>query len=154
MRLTTKSQYGLLVLADLVKNYRRGGQRFVPIGELAERCNTSPKYLEQVVLPLTHANILESRRGANGGYRLRSAPELVSLGDALRHLDGRLMPIPKWVDEAAKLDSAGTLGRFGEVLYRCRDSVREILDKTTLDVLSSNVEEVSDRDADSETYSI
>jgi Rrf2 family iron-sulfur cluster assembly transcriptional regulator len=137
MRLTSKSQYGLLVLADLVRNYGSEGRRYVQISELAQHCNTSPKYLEQVLLPLTHAGILESKRGANGGYRLGLPPEKVSLADALRQLDGRLMPIPKWAEEAQDGESQVCMTGFGEVLYRVRDSIRAILDTTMLDVLAT-----------------
>ena len=100
MRLTTKSQYGLRVLGDLIRNYRDDGNGYLQVGELASRCDTSQKYLEQVLLPLSHAGILESKRGQHGGYRLNRAPEDVSLAEALRHLEGLLMPIPKWADDA------------------------------------------------------
>ncbi len=54
MRLTTKSQYGLRVLGDLIRNWRVGNG-YLQVGELAARCETSQKYLEQVLLPLSHA---------------------------------------------------------------------------------------------------
>ena len=74
MRLTTKSQYGLRVLGDLIQNWRENGNGYLQVGELAVRCETSQKYLEQVLLPLSHAGILESKRGQHGGYRLNRAP--------------------------------------------------------------------------------
>ncbi len=101
MRLTTKSQYGLRVLGDLIRNWR-DGNGYLQVGELASRCDTSQKYLEQVLLPLSHAGILESKRGQHGGYRLNRAPEDVSLAEALRHLEGLLMPIPKWADDSQR----------------------------------------------------
>ena len=159
MRLTSKSQYGLLVLAEMVRNYRSGGQRFIQISELAAHCNTSAKYLEQVLLPLTHSGILESKRGASGGYRLGMAPDKITLGDALRRLDGRLMPIPKWAEGPTASGSGGDLTSFGEVLYKVRDSIRAILDTTCLDVLATHGEGQSDltrekEDLESLTYYI
>ncbi len=133
MRLTTKSQYGLRVLGDLVRNWRQDGNRYVQVGELAGRCDTSQKYLEQVLLPLSHAGILESKRGQHGGYRLNRAPEDISLADALRHLEGLLMPIPKWAD-----DGAGDNSQLGRVLRRVRDAIREILENTPIDVLAED----------------
>lgn len=134
MRLTTKSQYGLRVLGDLVLNWRHGNNAFLQVGELAERCETSQKYLEQVLLPLSHAGILESKRGQRGGYRLNRAPEDVSLAEALRHLEGLLMPIPKWADDAPNDQS-----KLAQVLRQVRDSIREILENTTIDVLAEDV---------------
>ncbi len=131
MRLTTKSQYGLRVLGDLIQNWRENGNAYKQVGELAVRCETSQKYLEQVLLPLSHAGILESKRGQHGGYRLNRAPQDVSLAEALRHLEGLLMPIPKWAD-----DSAGDSSELARVLRRVRDAIRDILESTSIEVLA------------------
>ena len=131
MRLTTKSQYGLRVLGDLVRNWHEDGNGYLQVGELAGRCDTSQKYLEQVLLPLSHAGVLESKRGQRGGYRLNRAPAEISLAEALRLLEGLLMPIPKWAD-----DSTGDETQLTIVLRKVRDSIRDILEGTTLDVLS------------------
>lgn len=142
MRLTTKSQYGLQVLGDLVRNWREGDNGYLQVGELAARCETSQKYLEQVLLPLSHAGILESKRGQRGGYRLNRAPDQISLAEALRHLEGRLMPIPKWADDVTT-DSP----HLRAVLLRVRDAIRAILENTTIDVLADGppTEEISTR---------
>ncbi|MGO8671677.1 MAG: RrF2 family transcriptional regulator [Capsulimonadaceae bacterium] len=129
MRLTTKSQYGLTVLGDLVRNWR-DGNAYLQVGELAARCETSQKYLEQVLLPLSHAGILESKRGQRGGYRLNRAPEDISLAEALRHLEGLLMPIPSWADESCSDGS-----RLSDVLRKVRAAIRQILENTSIDVL-------------------
>jgi Rrf2 family protein len=131
MRLTTKSQYGLRVLGDLIRNWR-AGNGYLQVGELASRCDTSQKYLEQVLLPLSHAGILESKRGQHGGYRLNRAPNDVSLAEALRHLEGLLMPIPKWADD--NTDSS----ELARVLRRVRDAIRNILENTSIEVLAEN----------------
>ncbi|BDI33206.1 Rrf2 family transcriptional regulator [Capsulimonas corticalis] len=131
MRLTTKSQYGLRVLGDLVRNWREDGNGYLQVGELASRCDTSQKYLEQVLLPLSHAGILESKRGQRGGYRLNRAPEEISLAEALRHLEGLLMPIPKWADETDAEHS-----QLAQVLRKVRDSIRGILENTSIVVLA------------------
>ncbi len=133
MRLTTKSQYGLRVLGDLIRNWREGNG-YLQVGELASRCDTSQKYLEQVLLPLSHAGILESKRGQHGGYRLNRAPNDVSLAEALRHLEGLLMPIPKWADD--NTDSS----ELSRVLRRVRDAIRNILENTSIEVLAENGE--------------
>ena len=94
------------------------------------RCDTSQKYLEQVLLPLSHAGLLESKRGQHGGYRLNRAPEDISLAEALRHLEGLLMPIPKWAD-----DSSADSSELARVLRRVRDAIRNILENTPITVL-------------------
>ena len=131
MRLTTKSQYGLKVLGDLVRNWREGDNSFLQVSELAARCETSQKYLEQVLLPLSHAGILESKRGQRGGYRLNRPPEDISLAHALRHLEGLLMPIPKWASEISDETS-----ELAAVLIRVRAAIRDILENTPISVLA------------------
>jgi Rrf2 family protein len=143
MRLTTKSQYGLRVLGDLVQNWREADNGYLQVGDLAARCDTSQKYLEQVLLPLSHAGILESKRGQRGGYRLNRAPEDISLAEALRHLEGLLMPIPKWAD-----DSSGDNSKLSIVLRRVRDAIRDILENTSIDVLAEG--EVVDKNRSTE----
>ncbi len=140
MRLTTKSQYGLRVLGDLVRNWREDGNRYLQVAELAGRCETSQKYLEQVLLPLSHAGLLESKRGQRGGYRLNRAPEDVSLAEALRHLEGLLMPIPKWADDGQADNS-----QLGNVLRRVRDAIRDILENTSIAVLAEGADVSSQR---------
>lgn len=135
MRLTTRSQYGLRVIGDLVRNWRDNDNKFLQVAELASRCETSQKYLEQVLLPLSHAGVLESKRGQHGGYRLNRPPEDISLAEALRHLEGLLMPIPKWADEGASDTSA-----LGNVLRQVRDSIRLILENTPVAVLAEGGE--------------
>jgi Rrf2 family protein len=140
MRLTTKSQYGLRVLGDLVRNWREGGNSYLQVSELAVRCNTSQKYLEQVLLPLSHAGLLESKRGQHGGYRLNRAPESISLAEALRHLEGRLMPIPQWAE-----DSSGEQPKLAGVLRKVREAIRDILENTSIDVLADTAGAPNDR---------
>ncbi len=142
MRLTSKSQYGLLVIAELIRCYRVDPRGYTQISVLAERCGTSAKYLEQILLPLTHGAILDSKRGANGGYRLAGPPENYSLADAIRHLDGRLMPIPQWAEtpkQASPSRNDATITSFGNVLLQVRDSIRNILENTSIDVLAEEL---------------
>ena len=148
MRLTSKSQYGLLVLAELIRAQRKattGTRQYLQVGELAVKCGASPKYLEQVLLPLTYAGILESKRGANGGYRLRMDPETVSLASALNHLEGRLMPMPTWLDGAQNgNEGRRSTTRLAELIVQVRDSVSTILEGTSIEVLAEDVAEPID----------
>jgi len=133
MRLTTKSQYGFQVLGQLVYNWQSSGNGYLQVGELAIRSQTSAKYLEQVLLPLSQAGILESKRGKHGGYRLNRAPQDVSLAEVVRYLEGRLMPLPSWVEE-----SGGSQSGLPDVLRRVRDTLRNILENTSIEVLAES----------------
>jgi len=64
------------------------------IQELAQQERIPKKFLEQVLLALKKAGILQSSRGKTGGYSLSMAPPDVSLGDVIRAVDGPIMALP------------------------------------------------------------
>ncbi len=64
------------------------------IQELAQQERIPKNFLEQVLLALKKAGILQSSRGKTGGYSLGMAPSDVSLGDIIRAVDGPLMALP------------------------------------------------------------
>jgi Rrf2 family protein len=53
----------------------------------------SPKYLEQIMIPLRKAGIVESVRGPNGGYVLGRPPEDIRLVEVYRLLEGSAAPV-------------------------------------------------------------
>lgn len=72
MLISTRGRYALRIMIDLAS---RGGDRYVPLSELAEMQGISEKYLENIIAPLSRAGIVEAARGKGGGYRLSGAPE-------------------------------------------------------------------------------
>ena len=85
MKLSTKGRYGIRALEVLVDHYGRGP---VSIREIAEKQNISIPYLEQLFTKLRTANLVESKRGAYGGYVLSRAPKDISVGEVLVALEG------------------------------------------------------------------
>ena len=69
MRFSTKSRYGLRLMAELAC---AAPGRAMPLKEISERQQLSLKYLEQLVTPLARAGLVKSERGSQGGYRLDS----------------------------------------------------------------------------------
>jgi Rrf2 family protein len=137
MKLSSRTQYAIQALTYLARQH--GQQDYVQIADIAERQHIPKKFLEHVLLDLRKAGIVESKKGQQGGYRLARLPKDITLGQALRAVEGRLTPLPSWV----AADGAGTTQGLAGVLIRVRDAVREILDNTSLEVL---VEGASDRE--------
>ena len=81
MKLSTKGQYSLKAMVDLAIHYSDG---VVTISQIAGRQGVSESYLEQLFPKLRKAGLVESVRGAGGGYRLARSLESVSVGDILR----------------------------------------------------------------------
>ena len=84
LKLTAKSRAAVTALADLAAQAQGAP---VPLRDVAERQALSVAFLEQVFAQLRRAGLVESRRGARGGYVLARAAEAVSLADVVAAMD-------------------------------------------------------------------
>lgn len=87
MKLSTRARYGLRALIDMGLHCENEA---VSIQSIASRQNISESYLEQLMARLKKAGLVESTRGACGGYRFGKPVESISVGDILRILEGSL----------------------------------------------------------------
>ncbi len=90
MNVSTKSEYGLRALIYLASN---SGREAAPAREIAERWNVPVKYLEQILKTLKEVGLVTSQMGATGGYRLARPATLITAGEVIRALDGRIAPM-------------------------------------------------------------
>ena len=90
MNITTKGRYALRVMLDLAQHLDDG---FVSLKTAAERQDISLKYLEMIISHLKKANLVESTRGKEGGYRLTRAPEGYSVLEILNSIEDNLAPV-------------------------------------------------------------
>jgi Rrf2 family transcriptional regulator, cysteine metabolism repressor len=90
MMFSTKAEYGVRVMVDLA---RRGGDEPVALAEIAEHEGLPLAYLEHLVARLRRAGLIESRRGAHGGYLLARNPARITMAEVVEALEGRIVPI-------------------------------------------------------------
>src|ERR671929_816763 len=90
MMFSTKAEYGVRVLVELA---RRGGATPVPLAEIAEANGLPLAYLEHLVARLRKAGLVESRRGARGGYLLARSAEDITMAEVVEALEGSIAPI-------------------------------------------------------------
>jgi Rrf2 family protein len=83
MRITTWGEYGLIVSLNLAKQSAGAGGGPVAARELAEQERLPHDYVEQILLRLRRAGLVESVRGAKGGYHLARAPQTITVKDVL-----------------------------------------------------------------------
>jgi len=74
----------------LARRYPRAPSRS---GKSPKTKKLPEKFLESILLELKHARIVESVRGAKGGYRLKRSPSKIFLGEIIRTTDGPLAPL-------------------------------------------------------------
>ena len=111
---------------------RRYGNETVKIRDIAMDSDLPEKFLELILLELKNARIVESVRGAKGGYRLRRAPAEIKLSEIIRLVDGPLAPFGD-ADQLRSLivtdpDHRALYGVFLEV----RDAAAKILESTSV----------------------
>ncbi|MDP2853459.1 MAG: Rrf2 family transcriptional regulator [Smithellaceae bacterium] len=85
MKLSTKGRYGVRLMLDLAAHY---GERPVFLREISEREDISEKYLWHLINPLKSAGLINSTRGAHGGYALAKAPSDITVKDIFEVVEG------------------------------------------------------------------
>ena len=103
MNITSKGRYALRVMLDLAQHPEDG---FVSLKTVADRQQISMKYLEAIVGNLKKAELLESTRGKEGGYRLCKAPEEYTAGEILRAIEDNMAPVACIKDGSIHCDKA------------------------------------------------
>lgn len=125
MMISTKGRYGLRLMLDLA---REGGERPVPVKEIAKRQDISEKYLEQIISQFSKAGLVKSIRGAQGGYVLTRAADEITAGEILRAAEGSIAPV-----ECCEIGCDHSEGCVTFGLYkRIKDAVDGVVDTTTL----------------------
>ena len=89
LRISTRGKYALITMEVLAEQNDRS---FVPMKKISQKQNLSVKYLEQILIQLSKAGLVEGLRGNNGGYRLVKSPKEYTAGEILRAMEGNLSP--------------------------------------------------------------
>lgn len=90
MKISTKGRYGLRIMTDIAIN---SVDSAVSIKDIAARQQLSDKYLEQIINLLSKSELVNSTRGAKGGYRLSRNAEEITVKDILLATEGSLAPV-------------------------------------------------------------
>jgi Rrf2 family cysteine metabolism transcriptional repressor len=101
MFFTTKAEYGIRLLVELGR--QPSGQP-VSLKAIADAENLPLAYLERIVALLKRAELVESTRGARGGYKLARAPEAIAMDEVVLALEGSVAPMECFVDDREDAD--------------------------------------------------
>ena len=133
MKLSTRGEYALRALLVLAQEYRPD-ESVVRAQQISAKQNVPKRFLEQILNDLKSANIVESRRGIAGGYRLTRPPEKITLAEIIRHLEGALAPVScvseRFYERCTCPDEARCAIR--SVMKEARDAVVKIMETLTL----------------------
>jgi Rrf2 family protein len=130
MKFSQRSEAGVRLMVDLAHHYGAGP---VSLAEVARNEGLSQTFLEQVIMPLRKAGLVQSHQGVRGGYELSRTPEEIRMGDVLRVLEGSLAPM-FCVTDTPDRDICALEEHCGtRILWsRVREGINMALDATSL----------------------
>ena len=120
MATSVKGEYALQAILDLAG--QRPGEP-VRIADIASRQKIPQKFLELILASLKQGGFVESRRGAEGGYLLARAPESLTVGEVIRHIDGAA--------QARGRSRRKQETPFTEMWNQVENAVNGVIDRTT-----------------------
>jgi Rrf2 family protein len=121
MNISVKSEYALHAVFDLA--LQPPGES-VKIAGIARRQRIPQKFLELILGSLKQGGFVESRRGAEGGYRLAKPADQITVGEVLRFI------------EEGKRTKRAAADPFADVWKRVDEAVSLIVDHTTFSDLA------------------
>src|SRR5258705_4870845 len=137
--LSHKAQYAFRALTYLVNKYDKGP---VLISEIARKKNIPLKFLENILLELKHAGILESKKGKGGGYYIKDKPSKTSVASIVRIVDGPIAMLPcvsLYFYQKCKNCDEKNCG-LHDIMENVRDATLKILENRTLKDLATDME--------------
>ena len=90
MNISKKAEYAMRAVICIA---RHAVNNPLQISEISKKESIPIKFLEQILLTLKNNSILESKRGANGGYLLAKSKDDISIGMILDIIDGPFDPV-------------------------------------------------------------
>ena len=87
MNISARTEYACIAVLELAMNTARDLP--IPLRDIAEKHGIPARFLVQILLQLKSAGVVNSIRGANGGYLLAMKPEEISLGDVMAVVEGK-----------------------------------------------------------------
>lgn len=122
MKVSAKAEYACLAVIALAA--RRADDPPSRIREIAARHGIPERYLVQILLQLKGAGLVNSTRGAAGGYRLSRPASEMTVGEVLSAIDGPT--------EQARPANGPAAQVLAAVWERVRAAEREVLDRTSI----------------------
>jgi Rrf2 family protein len=135
VRVTAKVDYALRAAVELAAAEGHGPVK----GERIAQSQEIPlKFLENILLELRHHGLVQSQRGAEGGYWLARPAESINVADVIRAVEGPLANVRGARPET--LDYDGAAESLKDVWIAVRANLRAVLESVSLaDLAAGNL---------------
>ena len=132
MRISAKTDYAVRALLELaaaesppLKRDEIAGAQAIPV-----------KFLESILAELKHGGIVQSQRGAEGGYWLARASDEITVAEVMRVVEGPLASVREQRPE--DLEYKGSAANLKDVWVALRANMRDVLENATLADIVAN----------------
>lgn len=132
MNISKKAEYAIRAVITIA---RHANNNPLQISEISKKESIPIKFLEQILLTLKNNGILNSKRGANGGYLLAKSKDDISIGMILDIVDGPFDPIG--IHSSNHL-SAGLEKCFGQMIEIVNGHLQKFTIKDILEIEEPN----------------
>lgn len=134
--LSKKTQYAFKALTFMAERKKDGP---VLIAEIAKTKRIPLKFLENILLELKKAGLLDSKKGKGGGYFFRSEPADIRLAQVMRLIEGPIALLPcvslNFYERCSDCDEKKC--GLNRVMTLVRDNMLEVLEhKTVADLVA------------------
>ncbi len=145
MRVSAKADYAVRAMIALAA---ADAQEPVKGEEIADGQGIPLRFLENILAELRHQGLVQSRRGAEGGYWLTRAPSEITIAEVIRAVDGPLASVRG--ERPEEMSYEGDAAPLQRVWVALRSNIRSVLERVTLadvvaDELPPQVIELTER---------
>ncbi len=127
MKISTRSRYGTRLMLALALEYDKEP---VFLKDIARKEDISEKYLSQIIIPLRTQGLVNSFRGAHGGYSLAKSPSKIRVKEIVEILEGGLTLVDYSEDNA--VSQPASLAVIRQIWNEAAESISQSLDSITL----------------------
>ena len=139
--LSRKAQYAFRALTHLVNKYEEGP---VLISEISKKKRIPLKFLENILLELKRAGVLDSKKGKGGGYFIKADPAKTTVASVIRIVDGPIAMLPcvslNFYERCSNCDEKNC--GLHDIMENVRDATVAVLEKRTLQDLATRKEKI------------
>ncbi|HWJ92178.1 MAG TPA: Rrf2 family transcriptional regulator [Flavisolibacter sp.] len=139
--LSRKAQYAFRALSHLVNKYEEGP---VLISEISKKKRIPLKFLENILLELKRAGVLDSKKGKGGGYFIKADPAKTTVASVIRIVDGPIAMLPcvslNFYERCSNCDEKNC--GLHDIMENVRDATLAVLEKRSLQDLATGKEKI------------
>lgn len=123
MKLTTRGHYSVKALLDLSL---QPGYGPAPVRAIAARQDLPAPYLEKLLIEMRRSGLVQSVRGAHGGYQLARSPAQISLAQVLEAVGETIEPLSRISPDTGQAEDWVTFAVWNRLHQKLKEALYSI----------------------------